>query len=191
MTKVVSTLGIVCFILVMLAPDEKHHTLIRKEQEQKILYDTRRQQVKQLEKIYREHTSAKIAHQVAWLTIEYSEKKQLPPLLVASVIIEESRVKPWAKGLAGEVGLMQIYPKFWKGVFPECGNNLWRPRTNICYGTSILHWSMVKSDSNFVEALHGYNGRVNNPTIDTQEYSKKVLARLGKLYLTTYNLKEN
>lgn len=188
--------AMVAIVILYIAVVSKTVRIVERERVQAIVFGEWFSRVKQLEKIYKQHTSLKIAHQVAVLTIEYSDKKYLPPLLVASIIIEESGVKPWAKGLAGEVSFMQIYPKFWRGVFPECGKNLWKARTNICYGTSILNWSVAKSDSDFVESLHGYNGRVNQPTLDTKLYSQRVLARLGRLYLNTYkilpdSLKEN
>lgn len=150
------------------------------------IFDAKFKQYRQLEMIYSGHTRQKTARRIAWLTLEYAELRQLSPLLIASIIIEESWVKPWALGKAGEIGLMQIHPEYWRGVYPECGKNLWNIRTNICYGTNILKLNIEKSDFDIIDALHGYNGRVNRPD-SIQKYSDKILSRLDSLYLLTYN----
>lgn len=153
---------------------------------EEIEFENRFDTFREIQSIYSKYANDNIAHRVAWLTVQYAKENNLPPLLVSAVILEESRVKPMARGLVGEIGLMQIHPKYWRGVFPECGNNLWNIRTNICYGTRVLRWSVEESDFDLISALHGYNGRVRKVSKATKTYTDKVLARLGRLYLTTF-----
>lgn len=118
-----------------------------------------------------------LAHQIAFYSVYYSKDKSFSPILVAAIILEESNAKPTAKGLAGEIGLMQIHPRFWRGVFPECGRNLFNIKTNICYGTNVLQLAMKK----YNKTDHGialYNG-----SLSSKRYVKNVNNRLGSLYL--------
>lgn len=126
--------------------------------------------VREIESVYLTYTTANRAHQYAWLTVTNAEDNDLPPLLIAAVAIEESRMNPRALGKAKEISLMQINPRVWKGRFPDCGKNLWLPKVNFCYGARILD----------IQGIEGYNGRskINGPI-----YTTKIYSRLGKLYM--------
>lgn len=101
----------------------------------------------------------------------------IPPKIVTSIIGVESEGNINATGQVGEQGLMQIYPKYWRGVFPECGDNLYDPITNVCYGVSILklHYSRT---GDLEESIMLYNGSKTST-----KYLNKVLTRIGTTYL--------
>lgn len=91
------------------------------------------------------------------LAYEYGERLGVPPLLVLGVILTENPwLDPEAVSSHGSVGLMQVTPRFWLGMFPACGTDLTVPRTNVCYGTSILALLLARYDR--TEALLRYNG---------------------------------
>jgi len=99
---------------------------------------------------------------------KYSEIYGLDPLLVFSVIREESRFNPKTLSWARAHGLMQIIPRTGYDVAsllrikPYYSKRLYDPEINIkmgCYYLSIL---MKKFDGNKMLALAAYNGGPNN-----------------------------
>lgn len=178
-------LALVAILLVSLAwqtaaeqtDDDSYYAEAREE----ITFKAKFVQFRQIQAIYSRHTNNLTAHKVAWLTVDYAEKKDLPGLLVAAIILEESRVNPKARGKAGEIGLMQIHPRYWRGRYPECGESLWNIKTNVCYGTNILRFSIDKY-GNSVDGARRYNGGGQ----DTHIYSQKIQLRTGILYILTY-----
>jgi len=78
------------------------------------------------------------------------------PYTAARVIRTESHGDSMAVSAVGAVGLGQIRPEVWLGVFPSCGNNLFRVRDNVCYTVHVLNYYM--SHWPHREALLRYNG---------------------------------
>ena len=85
---------------------------------------------------------------------KHSKKQGIDPVLFASLIKAESYGNPNAVSVAGALGLTQVIPGLWVGIYPECGPTYLNspdgigfknPVTNICYGTSILNHYYWKS----------------------------------------------
>ena len=93
------------------------------------------------------------------MIVEYSEKSNLEPELVAAVIQVESSWYPQAVSEAGACGLMQVIPK-WNpkkdGSLYTC-DELKDPETNIRVGTEALRWWMDRAKGDTDLALCAYN----------------------------------
>jgi soluble lytic murein transglycosylase-like protein len=81
----------------------------------------------------------------------------LPPELVLAVIEVESNFNPYAISSAGARGLMQVMP-FWLKRIGKPGDSLFRIRTNLRYGCTILKYYLDKENGNLFQALARYNG---------------------------------
>lgn len=94
--------------------------------------------------------------------------RQLDPLLVASVIRQESRFEPAVTSVAGAGGLMQLMPgtaewvagRLGRGDF-EAEQAYW-PYVNVAFGAYYLDWALDQLDGNVMAALSGYNGGPGN-----------------------------
>lgn len=93
---------------------------------------------------------AKIAPQLLdELATKYSAMFNVPPQLIKAIVWQESRGKIYARGKAGEVGLMQIRPETavveWlrgnKITSAISDKQLFDPETNIEIGTWYLAWT--------------------------------------------------
>lgn len=99
-----------------------------------------------------------------WPEVEEAAKERgIDPLLVLSVMREESRFAPDARSIAGALGLMQLMPhtahKFTKSARVELRNasDLYDARTNIFIGSAYLKHLLNKLGS-VPLALAAYNG---------------------------------
>lgn len=81
----------------------------------------------------------------------------LLPELVLAVIEVESNFDPFAISSAGAQGLMQVMP-FWRDEIGKPEDNLFRIRTNLRYGCTILKYYLDKENGNLWRALARYNG---------------------------------
>ncbi len=81
----------------------------------------------------------------------------LPPELVLSVIDVESNFSQYAISIAGARGLMQVMP-FWLNIIGKPGDSLFRIRTNLRLGCTILKYYLEKEKGNLQAALKLYNG---------------------------------
>ncbi len=104
------------------------------------------------------------------IILETSERYAVDPALVKAVIWRESRFRPYARGKAGEIGLMQIMPdqavvdwaKRFRVPVPSRGA-LFAPRLNIEIGTwylgnAIRRWADYKDG--LALALCEYNAGI-------------------------------
>ncbi|MEJ2106765.1 MAG: lytic transglycosylase domain-containing protein [Acidiferrobacteraceae bacterium] len=98
-------------------------------------------------------------YRIKLLTLVHREalRAELPPELVLAVIEVESNFDQFAISRAGARGLMQVMP-FWLKEIGKKGDNLFRMKTNLRYGCTILKYYMKKEDGNLVRALGRYNG---------------------------------
>lgn len=87
--------------------------------------------------------------------LNWSEKYQLDPNLIATVMQIESCGYSRAKSSAGAIGLFQVMPYHFKE-----GENPYQPDTNARRGLSYLRQSLA-SGGNTRMALAGYNGGIN------------------------------
>lgn len=130
-----------------------------------------------VESLFKTITSdASLIHEAAFFTVVFAERNNLPPALLAAIIIEESELIPTARGKAGELGLMQVYPKYWENRFPDCGTDLLDIKTNICYGSRILRRYIDEENGSMINGIRKYNG-------GSRRYVEKVNTRLANMHL--------
>ncbi len=98
----------------------------------------------------------------------------LPPELVLAVIEVESRFDQFAISVSGALGLMQIMP-FWLEEIGISDTNLFRVRTNLRLGCTILRYYMDMESNDLMRALARYNG-----TLGRQDYSIKIIDALNQ-----------
>jgi soluble lytic murein transglycosylase-like protein len=98
-------------------------------------------------------------YRIKLLTLVHREAMRagLRPALVLAVIQVESDFNQFAISRAGAVGLMQVMP-FWLKKIGKKGDNLFRMKTNLRYGCTILKYYLDKEKGNLTEALGRYNG---------------------------------
>ncbi len=109
--------------------------------------------------------------------LEYSAAHEIDPLLVTAVIRVESKFDPKAVGSSGEIGLMQLHPKW----FPKVSFNI---RQNIAMGVQHLAWSRKHCPNQEGHTwVTCYNNGVNrSPKHPTQHpYYKAVTSEYTKL----------
>jgi hypothetical protein len=68
-----------------------------------------------------------------------------------------ARPRRFAISEAGALGLMQVMP-FWLDELEQPEANLFRPRTNLRIGTTILRYYLEREQGNMRRALARYNG---------------------------------
>lgn len=100
--------------------------------------------------------------------LNYAEKNQIDPFLVAAVIKNESRFKPGAVSEAGAIGLMQIMPETGEWIAGQMGlsgynvQKLYDPESNIRMGCWYLSELKHEFRGNMVLQILAYNaGRGN------------------------------
>jgi len=127
--------------------------------------------------------SPRIAHKVTdererreLLAMVYYEasRSALDPRLILAVIYHESGFKKYAISYADARGYMQVMP-FWVKQIGRPDQNLFNVRTNLRYGTVILHHYLAMENGDLYRALGRYNGSVGKP-----EYPVAVLAALNR-----------
>jgi hypothetical protein len=85
-------------------------------------------------------------------------KYGLDPRLVSGLLLVENPwLDPGAVSHAGAVGLFQVMPTVWDGVYPDCGD-LSTVAGNMCYGLRILRYYLDRHNDDFDRALLAYNG---------------------------------
>jgi soluble lytic murein transglycosylase len=126
--------------------------------------------------------------------INESKKHEIDPLFVMSVIITESSFNPEAKGLAGEIGLMQLMPVTGKDVALKMKLN-WKgdktlkdPIKNIRIGTAYLSQLRSYFENNPNRYISAYNSgpgkirKIENKQDLPKFYSGKILKYYEQLY---------
>ena len=98
----------------------------------------------------------------------------LAPELVLALIEVESRFDQFAISVSGARGLMQIMP-FWLEDIGISDKNLFRVRTNLRMGCTILRYYLDMESGNLTRALARYNGSLGKYT-----YPNKVISALNK-----------
>ena len=96
--------------------------------------------------------------------LEWSQLRQLNPLLVTSLIRQESRFEPEIESWAGALGLMQVMPATGKDAAKNIGlsdYSLTNPEDNINIGTYYLDFTHKKYNNNSMLAVASYNAGPN------------------------------
>ncbi len=97
---------------------------------------------------------------------------QVSPELVLAIINTESDFHRFAVSSTGAQGLMQIMP-FWLREIGRPGDNLFRMRTNLRIGCTILHYYLRRAHGDYALALQDYYGQR-----DGLRYEQRVLMLL-------------
>jgi soluble lytic murein transglycosylase-like protein len=117
------------------------------------------------------------------LIVDSGRRNSVDPLLLYSIMHQESTFKPRALSHKGASGLMQLMP----GTARRFGvTSIWDPKQNIEGGTRYMRWLLDKFDGNINLALAGYNagegavmkyGNRIPPYSETQEYVRRISKR--------------
>ncbi len=120
------------------------------------------------------------ARALADVAVREAYTRKIPPALVLGVMLTENdQLKSSARSRVGAVGLMQVYPKPWRGALGrKFGTNIHTDSTNLKYGIYILGWVTGRAtdredsrDDAWRRALLSYNGCVNGSnTPDCHSY---------------------
>jgi soluble lytic murein transglycosylase-like protein len=101
-----------------------------------------------------------------------ARRAEIEPELVLAVIEVESRFDEYAISVSGARGLMQVMP-FWLEEIGISDQNLFKIRTNLRMGCTILRYYIDMEPGNLGRALARYNGSLGK-TI----YPNKVITAL-------------
>ena len=96
--------------------------------------------------------------------LKWSKQRQLNPLLVTSLIRQESRFEPEIESSAGALGLMQVIPPTAKTAAKNIGLSKYSmtdPEDNINIGTYYLDFTHKKYGNNSMLAVASYNAGPN------------------------------
>ena len=97
--------------------------------------------------------------------IQWSYQRQINPLLVTSLIRQESRFEPKIKSSAGALGLMQVMPGTGQWIAQQTKQphySLTNPEDNINFGTFYLNYTHSRYNNNSMLAVASYNAGPNN-----------------------------
>jgi len=101
-------------------------------------------------------------------------RANLEPALVLAVIEVESRFDQFAISVAGARGLMQVMP-FWLDEINLSDKNLFKIRTNLRMGCTILRYYLDMEKGDLGPALARYNGSYGRTV-----YVEKVIRALNR-----------
>ena len=97
--------------------------------------------------------------------IDWSQKRQLNPLLVTSLMRQESRFEPEIQSPVGATGLMQVMPATGEWVADKINlpdYSLTNPNDNVNLGTWYLNYTHDKYSNNSLLAIASYNAGPGN-----------------------------
>jgi len=105
--------------------------------------------------------------------VHYEARRvDIEPELVLAVIEVESRFDEYAISVSGARGLMQVMP-FWLEEIGISDRNLFKIRTNLRMGCTILRYYLDMEPGNLGRALARYNG-----SLGQTDYPNKVVTAL-------------
>jgi soluble lytic murein transglycosylase-like protein len=134
-----------------------------------------------LAQILRRTAKPEIANRVARAIVKEARELQLPPSLLAGVLLtENSRLEPETISSRGAVGLMQVM-RFHAGVFDCDSDDLLQVEANICHGARVFA-GYLKRTNDVRSALLRYNGCVRSrATPSCRRYPSKVLRQAERI----------
>ena len=103
-----------------------------------------------------------------------SRRVNIEPELVLAIIEVESRFDEFAISVSGARGLMQVMP-FWLDEIGISDKNLFKIRTNLRMGCTILRYYIDMEPDDLGRALARYNGSLGRTV-----YPNKVITALHK-----------
>ena len=124
-----------------------------------------------------------VAHEFADWILEASERQQIPPELLASLVVTESSFRKGVRSHVGAIGPAQVRPEFW-GKF--CGNqDLTDPAENVYCGAQVLSYYFDRCGGDRVCALSAYNvGPYAKREHAAKRYVNKIDGYLSSLHDT-------
>jgi soluble lytic murein transglycosylase len=103
------------------------------------------------------------------LVMPIAQAYEFHPLMLFSVIRQESLFESFVRSSAGARGLMQIIPSTGQGIFELNGwppnydsEDLYRPKVNVTFGADYLDDQLRFFEGDFYAALAAYNGGPGN-----------------------------
>ncbi len=134
-----------------------------------------------LAQILRRTAKPEMANRVARAIVKEARQLQLPPSLLAGVLLtENSRLEPATISSRGAVGLMQVM-RFHAGVFDCDSDDLLQVEANICHGARVFA-GYLKRTNDVRSALLRYNGCVrSSATQSCRRYPSKVLRQAERI----------
>lgn len=97
--------------------------------------------------------------------VNWSQQRQLNPLLVTSLIRQESRFETKIRSVVGATGLMQVMPETGKWIAEKIQlkeYNLENPNDNVKLGTWFLDFTHQEYNNNSMLAVASYNAGPGN-----------------------------
>jgi soluble lytic murein transglycosylase len=107
------------------------------------------------------------------IILNWSKERQLNPLLVTSLIRQESRFEPQIKSPVGATGLMQVMPDTGKEIAQRINlkdYSLTDPEDNVKLGTWYLDYTHKVYDNNSLLAIASYNAGPGNVSSWVEKY---------------------
>ena len=134
-----------------------------------------------LAQILRRTADPEIANRVARAIVKEARELQLPPSLLAGVLLtENSRLEPETISHRGAIGLMQVM-RFHAGVYDCDSDDLLQVEANICHGSRVFA-SYLKRTRDVRSALLRYNGCIRSrATPSCRRYPSKVLRQADEI----------
>jgi soluble lytic murein transglycosylase-like protein len=134
-----------------------------------------------LAQILRQTAEPEIANRVARAIVKEARQLQIPPSLLAGVLLtENARLEPETVSSRGAVGLMQVM-RFHAGVFDCDSDDLLQVEANICHGARVFA-GYLKRTNDVRSALLRYNGCVrSSATRSCRRYPSKVLRQAEQI----------
>jgi soluble lytic murein transglycosylase len=99
---------------------------------------------------------------VHFLDLINKSKRKVDPLLILSLIRQESAFNPRAKSIVGARGLMQLMPRTARQYQKISNRSLFKPRPNIAIGIKYFEKLLKQNDGNIAFALAAYNAGEGN-----------------------------
>jgi soluble lytic murein transglycosylase len=97
--------------------------------------------------------------------VKWSKEHEINPILVISLIRQESRFEPEIRSSAGALGLMQVMPETGEWIAEKIDlqdYSLINPEQNITLGTWFLNYTHEEYNSNSMLAIASYNAGPGN-----------------------------
>ena len=116
---------------------------------------------------------------------EIGAKYNICPELLEAIIEQESSGNPNSVGVDGDIGLMQVVPKWHRDRMQRLGvTDLYDPYSNILVGTDYL-MELAEEYEDFATVLMIYNGSSNavirGEAGNYTEYAKSIMERSAEL----------
>ncbi len=114
-----------------------------------------------------------VATEFADWILEASERQQLSPELLASLVVTESSFRKSARSHVGAIGPAQVRPEYWSDF---CGTqDLHDPEQNVYCGAQVLSHLIERCEGDKVCALSAYNiGPYSKRTRAAERYVNKI-----------------